>query len=91
WTFQAMWPWSGRGGTRTRCASSVKDNPFPAVCAYVCEHPCEAQCRRRMVDDSVNICGLKRYAVDHSPICPRPPGRLTLGSGWPSSAAAPAV
>ena len=44
-----------------------KDNPFPAVCAYVCEHPCEAQCRRRMVDDSVNICGLKRYAVDHSP------------------------
>ena len=44
-----------------------KDNPFPAVCAYVCEHPCEAQCRRRMVDDSVDICGLKRYAVDHSP------------------------
>ena len=44
-----------------------KDNPFPSACAYVCEHPCEAQCRRRMVDDSVNICGLKRYAVDHSP------------------------
>ena len=43
-----------------------KDNPFPAACAYVCEHPCEAQCRRRMVDDAVNICGLKRYAVDHA-------------------------
>ena len=43
-----------------------KDNPFPAACAYVCEHPCEGQCRRRMVDDSVNICGLKRFAVDHS-------------------------
>ena len=28
-----------------------KDNPFPATCAYVCEHPCEVHCRRRMVDD----------------------------------------
>lgn len=43
-----------------------KDNPFVSACAYVCEHPCEGQCRRRMVDDAVNICGLKRYAVDHS-------------------------
>lgn len=43
-----------------------KDNPFPAVCGYVCEHPCENRCRRHMVDDGVNICGLKRYAVDHA-------------------------
>jgi len=43
-----------------------KDNPFPSVCGYVCEHPCEARCRRHMVDDAVNICGIKRYAVDHS-------------------------
>lgn len=43
-----------------------KDNPFPSSCAYVCEHPCESQCRRRMVDDAVNICGLKRFAVDHA-------------------------
>lgn len=43
-----------------------KDNPFPASCAYVCEHPCEIHCRRAMVDDAVNICGLKRYAVDHA-------------------------
>ena len=43
-----------------------KDNPFPSVCGYVCEHPCEGQCRRRMVDDAVNICGLKRFAVDHA-------------------------
>ena len=32
-----------------------KDNPFPTVCGYVCEHPCEAHCRRSMVDDAVNI------------------------------------
>lgn len=56
-----------------------KDNPFPAVCAYVCEHPCEAQCRRRIVDDSVNICGLKRYAVDHSPDLPAPPRAADTG------------
>lgn len=43
-----------------------KDNPFVSACAYVCEHPCEGQCRRRMVDDAINICGLKRFAVDNS-------------------------
>ena len=49
-----------------------KDNPFPSVCAYVCEHPCEFHCRRQMVDAPVNICGLKRYAVDHSQIVKAP-------------------
>lgn len=43
-----------------------KDNPFPSVCGYVCEHPCENSCRRRMTDDAVNICGLKRFAVDNA-------------------------
>lgn len=49
-----------------------KDNPFPSACAYICEHPCEARCRRRMVDDAINIRGLKRYAVDHSGDVPNP-------------------
>ncbi|MBR0167532.1 MAG: FAD-dependent oxidoreductase, partial [Synergistaceae bacterium] len=43
-----------------------KDNPFPSVCAMVCEHPCENKCRRRMVDDAINIRGLKLYAIDHA-------------------------
>ncbi|WP_251158842.1 NAD(P)-binding protein [Caniella muris] len=42
-----------------------KDNPLPLVCGYVCEHPCEMYCRRGMVDDPMNIRGLKRFAVDH--------------------------
>ena len=50
-----------------------KDNPFPTACAYICEHPCEARCRRRMVDDAVNIRALKRYAVDHAGEVPQPP------------------
>lgn len=41
-----------------------KDNPFPTACALICEHPCEARCRRNMIDSSVNIRGLKRMAVD---------------------------
>lgn len=41
------------------------DNPLPLVCGYVCEHPCEMNCRRGMVDDPMNIRGLKRFAVDH--------------------------
>ncbi len=42
------------------------DNPFPTACALICEHPCEKKCRRIMIDDAVNIRGLKRYAVDHA-------------------------
>ena len=59
-----------------RCADAVrlirKDNPFPSACAYICEHPCEARCRRNMIDDAINIRGLKRYAVDHAGEVPQP-------------------
>ena len=53
-----------------RCADAVrlirKDNPFPTTCGFICEHPCEARCRRNMVDDAVNIRGLKRFAADYA-------------------------
>ena len=44
-----------------------KDNPFPTACAFVCEHPCEARCRRTLIDAPVNIRGIKRFAVDQAP------------------------
>ena len=44
-----------------------KDNPLPTACAMICEHPCEERCRRNLIDDSVNIRGLKKYAVDQAP------------------------
>ena len=50
-----------------------KDNPFPTTCGFICEHPCEARCRRNMIDDPINIRGLKRYAVDHAGVVPNPP------------------
>ena len=56
-----------------------KDNPFPTACAYICEHPCEARCRRNMVDDAVNIRCLKRYAVDQAGDVPQPPCAAPTG------------
>ena len=41
-----------------------RDNPFPTACAFICEHPCEAKCRRDLIDSPVNIRGLKKFAVD---------------------------
>ena len=49
-----------------------KDNPLPAVCGLICEHPCEEHCRRTFVDDPINIRGLKRYAVEHETEIPKP-------------------
>lgn len=49
-----------------------KDNPLPAVCGMICEHPCENRCRRTMVDNPINIRGLKRYAVEHAEEVPVP-------------------
>lgn len=41
-----------------------RDNPLPTACAMVCEHPCEERCRRNLIDSSINIRGIKKYAVD---------------------------
>ena len=50
-----------------------KDNPFPTACAYICEHPCEARCRRGMIDNPINIRGLKKFAVNNAGDVPNPP------------------
>lgn len=56
-----------------------KDNPFPTTCGFICEHPCEARCRRNMVDDAVNIRGLKRMAADYAGKVPPPPCAPSTG------------
>jgi NADPH-dependent glutamate synthase beta subunit-like oxidoreductase/coenzyme F420-reducing hydrogenase delta subunit len=40
------------------------NNPFPAVCAWICPHPCEDACRRAIVDEPLAIRDLKRFAVE---------------------------
>lgn len=39
--------------------------PFPLVLGYVCDHPCEAACRRGEVNRPISIRNLKRYAAAH--------------------------
>ena len=71
-----------------------KDNPFPTACAYICEHPCESRCRRNMVDDAINIRGLKRAAVDRAGEVPQPAPtpstgkRVAMVGGGPSGLSA---
>ena len=71
-----------------------KDNPFATACAYICEHPCESRCRRNMVDDGINIRGLKRAAVDRAGNVPQPAPaeptgkRVAIVGGGPSGLAA---
>ena len=66
-----------------------KDNPFPTTCGFICEHPCEARCRRNIVDDAVNIRGLKRVAADFAgevppPVCSPSTGkRIAVVGGGP--------
>ena len=71
-----------------------KDNPFPAACGLICEHPCEVRCRRTMVDKAINIRGLKRYAVEHEGEIPAPMimdktgKRVAIVGGGPSGLSA---
>ena len=67
----------GRYGDAVRLIR--KDNPLPAVCGLICEHPCEVRCRRTMVDDPVNIRGLQRFAVDHAGDVPLPVPAVATG------------
>jgi NADPH-dependent glutamate synthase beta subunit-like oxidoreductase/Pyruvate/2-oxoacid:ferredoxin oxidoreductase delta subunit len=40
------------------------ENPFPAICGRVCFHPCEKQCNRQYMDESVGIHTIERYIGD---------------------------
>lgn len=81
-----------------RCEDAVrlirKDNPFPAACGLICEHPCELRCRRTMVDKAINIRGLKRFAVEREGEIPAPKRmplsgkRIAVVGGGPSGLSA---
>jgi heterodisulfide reductase subunit A-like polyferredoxin len=54
-----------RAGKYREAMNLIREaNPFPAVCGYVCHHPCEAACERGRFDDPIAIRALKRFAVD---------------------------
>jgi NADPH-dependent glutamate synthase beta subunit-like oxidoreductase len=41
-----------------------EDNPFPAICGRVCNHPCESYCNRAEIDEPVAINMIKRFVAD---------------------------
>lgn len=60
--------------------------PLPSVCGRVCPHPCETACRRKNVDEAINIMVLKRSASDYEwlhklqpPMQPKPKKNKTVG------------
>ncbi len=42
----------------------MENNPFPGSIGRICFHPCESNCRRRLVDQPISICSLKRFVTD---------------------------
>jgi NADH-quinone oxidoreductase subunit F len=44
----------------------MKTNPFPAVCGRVCPAFCESRCRRRDIDEAINIRAVKRFMADEA-------------------------
>ena len=52
-------------GEYAAAAAVVREKaPFPLVLGYVCDHPCEDQCRRGQVNEPVAIRELKRFAAE---------------------------
>ncbi len=55
----------GRGEYEEAYRAIRKPNPFPSVCARVCHHPCEVQCRAGSTGgDPIAIRALKRFVTD---------------------------
>jgi NADH-quinone oxidoreductase subunit F len=65
-----------------------KANPFPSVCARVCNHPCEQHCRSGLVgSDPIAIRELKRFITDRvDPAAYKPERRDTNGEEMPKVA-----
>jgi NADH-quinone oxidoreductase subunit F len=45
----------------------LKTNPLPSVCGRVCDHKCQAKCRRGKFDEALAIKFLKRFITDNAP------------------------
>lgn len=65
-------------------------NPLPAVCGYICHHPCEEACLRGKIDQPIPLRLLKRFVAEMdynenlsrpSPLKNRPEKILIVGSG----------
>ena len=75
-------------------AVAAEVNPFPSVCGWICTAPCEAACRRGVLDEPVSIRTLKRFAAEkgHLPPVPAPATkrgeRVAIVGGGPAGMSA---
>ena len=45
--------------------SVIMDNPLPCSTGRVCQHPCDKRCRRKTVDEPVNMREVHRFLADY--------------------------
>ena len=75
-------------------AVAAEVNPFPSVCGWICTAPCEAACRRGVLDEPISIRTIKRFAAEHGKLPPiaRPaqtrPERVAIVGGGPAGMSA---
>ena len=68
------------GDLKSAIVTVKRDIALPAVLGRICPAPCEKTCRRRLHDEAVSICLLKRYVADvdlqsSEPYAPSPSAR----------------
>jgi NADPH-dependent glutamate synthase beta subunit-like oxidoreductase/NAD-dependent dihydropyrimidine dehydrogenase PreA subunit len=75
-------------------AVAAEVNPFPSVCGWICTAPCEAACRRGVLDEPISIRTIKRFAAENGhlpPVAPpakRRPERVAIIGGGPAGMSA---
>jgi NADPH-dependent glutamate synthase beta subunit-like oxidoreductase/NAD-dependent dihydropyrimidine dehydrogenase PreA subunit len=75
-------------------AVAAEVNPFPSVCGWICTAPCEAACRRGVLDEPISIRTLKRFAAEKGHLPPVPAAttkrseRVAIVGGGPAGMAA---
>jgi NADH-quinone oxidoreductase subunit F len=72
-------------------AVHMERNPFPSICGRVCNHPCEAMCKRAEIDDAVSATAVKRFMADNvpsgevvAPVAPLQTKRVAVVGAGPS-------
>ncbi len=60
-------------GNDKKAVEIIKEKiPLPASIGRVCPHPCEANCRRKFVEEPLSIAYLKAFAADNDLASPEP-------------------
>lgn len=64
---RAMAAAAARGDFAAAADILRKTVPFPGIISRVCDHPCQAVCRRSEAGDAISIRALERACLDRSP------------------------